>query len=337
MTYQWQLSTDAGVTWTALGNNATYGGATTVTLAITAAALAMNGNLYRVQLTNVAGSGISGSGTLSVTDQVVTPPSGGGASRISNLSVRTNLAGGQTMTVGFVTNGSKNLLIRAVGPSLNTVFGLTGFYADPKITVLNSQNVTVAQNDDWTSSLAPAFASLGAFPLDAGSKDAALLLSSFGPTTAQVTGSGSGVMLVEVYDADSSGARLTNVSARNQVGTGVNVLVSGFVIAGSGSETLLIRGIGPALHDVFGVNGQLADPLLEIHQTINGVDTVIATNDNWATSLTATFDKVGAYHFTAGSKDAALLVTLQPGVYTAQVSGVSGGTGDGVVEVYEVQ
>jgi len=63
----------------------------------------------------------------------------------------------------------------------------------------------------------------------------------------------------------------------------------------------------------------------------------VATNDNWDPSLTPTFDKVGAYHFTAGSKDAALLITLQPGVYTAQVSGLNGGTGDGVVEVYEVK
>lgn len=336
--YQWQVSTDGGTTWTSIGNNAAYSGATSVTLSITAATLAMNGYLYRVQLSNSAGAGTSGAGTLNVTNSVATGPTGNSASRISNLSVRTSLASGQLLTVGFVTNGVKSLLIRAVGPSLNAVFGLTGFYADPQIAVINSLGATIAQNDDWSSTLSATFAVLGAFPLTVGSKDAALLLSSTGPNTAQINGTGSGVVLVEVYDADSAGAaaRLTNVSARNQVGTGANILISGFVIAGTGAETLLIRGIGPALHDVFGITDAMVDPYLEIHETINGVDTVVASNDNWDASLTATFDKVGAYHFTAGSKDAALLVTLQPGVYTAQLSGVNGGTGEGVVEVYEV-
>ncbi len=79
----------------------------------------------------------------------------------------------------------------------------------------------------------------------------------------------------------------------------------------------------------------LADPVLEIHQTINGQDTVVAANDKWDASLSPTFAAVGAYGFKAGSKDAALRVTLSPGAYTAQIVGANGGTGDGVVEVYE--
>jgi hypothetical protein len=69
---------------------------------------------------------------------------------------------------------------------------------------------------------------------------------------------------------------------------------------------------------------------------VNNQDTVVASNDNWNSSLTPIFDQVGAYHFNVGSKDAAMLITLPPGVYTAQVSGVNSVTGDGVVEVYEV-
>jgi len=76
--------------------------------------------------------------------------------------------------------------------------------------------------------------------------------------------------------------------------------------------------------------------VLEIHQTVNNQDTIVASNDNWDASLTAIFDQVGAYHFTPGSKDAALVVTLPPGIYTAQVSGANSTTGDGVVEVYVV-
>jgi hypothetical protein len=308
-------------------DGAALAGATSATLTLSNLTAA-NAGTYSVVITNAAGSVTSSGAVLTV----------GGLSRISNLSVRTNLASGQTLVVGFVTSGAKNLLVRAVGPSLGSVFGLTNFYADPKFTINNSQGTVVDQNDTWAPSLSATFNSVGAFALATGSKDAALVRSISGPNTAQVSGTGSGIMLVEVYDADAAPAstRLTNVSARNQVGTGADALISGFVITGSGPEKLLIRGIGPALHDVFGVNGVLADPVLEIHQTINGVDTVVASNDNWSSTLTATFDAVGAYHFTAGSNDAALLVTLLPGVYTAQVTGANSGTGDGVVEIYEV-
>jgi hypothetical protein len=309
-------------------NGVTISGATSDTLLLPGANA--NAGSYTVAVTNGGGTVTSSAAAVAVTS--------GQISRISNLSVRTNLASGQTLTVGFVTSGSKNMLIRAVGPSLNAVFGLTGFYADPKFTVLNGSGATIAQNDDWNSSLSATFASLGAFGLTPGSKDAALALPISGPTTAQINGTGSGVMLVEVYDADAATApfRLTNVSARNQVGTGGNVLISGFVIDGSAARTLLIRGIGPALHDVFGVSGFLPDPYLEIHTTINGQDTVLASNDNWNQALAATFSQVGAYQFNANSLDAALLITLPPGVYTAQVAGNNNGTGDGVVEVYEV-
>jgi len=76
--------------------------------------------------------------------------------------------------VGFVTSGAKNLLIRAIGPSLKTVFGVTSFYADPQFSVV-SNGVTIDQNNDWSQSLSATFASVGAFALDANSKDAALV------------------------------------------------------------------------------------------------------------------------------------------------------------------
>ncbi len=322
------VPTAAGASYQWSKNNVPIAGATSDTLILSGTA--QTAGSYTVVASNSSGSVTSNAATLAVTS--------GQVSRISNLSVRTNLASGQLLTVGFVTSAAKNLLLRAIGPSLNAVFGLTGFYPDPKIAVINNAGVTIAQDDDWPSSLSPVFASVGAFALTPNSKDAALEPSITGPNTAQINGTGPGVILVEVYDVDpaTAPARLTNVSARNQVGTGANILISGFVVDGSAARTVLIRGIGPALNDVFGVTGQLTDPLLEIHQTINNQDTVIASNDNWNASLTPIFDQVGAYHFNAGSKDSAMLITLPPGVYTAQVSGVNGVTGDGVVEVYDV-
>jgi hypothetical protein len=257
--------------------------------------------------------------------------------RISNLSVRTNLAGGQTLIVGFVTDGAKPVLVRGVGPGMATIFpqffGPGDVMDDPRLELYNNLPARVDENDNWSSSLAATMAGVGAFPLTPGSRDAALLGSINGPSTVQLKGAGSGVVLVDAYDTTGSYApRLKNVSARNQVGTGANILIAGFVIEGNSPKTVLIRGIGPALRDIWGVTTALVEPVLEVYSD----STKIAENDNWDATLVTTFDQVGAYRFTAGSRDAALLVTLPPGLYTAQLSGVGGTTGEGVVEVYEV-
>jgi hypothetical protein len=152
-----------------------------------------------------------------------------------------------------------------------------------------------------------------------------------GSHTAQVRGVGSGVVLVEVYDAAGSG-KLINVSARNAVGTGDNILIAGFVVDGTAAKTLLIRGVGAKLAE-FGVAGVLADPKLEIYAPA-GVK--IAENDSWNPLLQPLARRVGAFELTAGSRDAALIITLAPGAYTAQISGAGGSTGEALVEVYEV-
>jgi alpha-tubulin suppressor-like RCC1 family protein/thiol-disulfide isomerase/thioredoxin len=298
-------------------------GATGATLTLSNLGLAQMGS-YDVVVTNAAGSVTSQAAALAL-----------GSNRIANLSVRTTLDAGQTLTVGFVTSGSKRLLARAVGPSLYTVAGLTGYLPDPRLSLINQgTGAVVAQNDNWDASLSSTCASLGAFPMDAGSKDCALLQPVSGPHTAQIAGVGKGIVLVEVYDAESaSAARLTNVSARNQIGTGDNILIAGFVIDGTGWKTLLVRAIGPALRDLWGVPGVLADPKLEIFKSDG---TKLAENDNWEAVLAPVFDQVGAFKPLTGSKDAALKISLPPGAYTVQVSGVGNVTGDGLVELYEL-
>ncbi|MCX6945219.1 MAG: hypothetical protein NT173_10770 [Opitutales bacterium] len=79
--------------------------------------------------------------------------------------------------------------------------------------------------------------------------------------------------------------------------------------------------------------GVLADPYLQV---FDACGTQIAANDNWAAGLAATFTQVGAFGLDAGSKDAAVLITLVPGVYTAKLTGVGKVTGEGLLEVYEV-
>jgi hypothetical protein len=270
-------------------------------------------------------------GTVLSERAVVSVGAAGQAARLSNLSVRANLSAGQLLTVGFSTNGEKNLLVRGVGPKLAD-FGLANFFADPRLELYDGTGVLNAANDDWAGELAPTFASLGAFALNTGSKDAALLKAVRGGATAQLKGTGSGFVLVEVYDAAGGvSPRLTNLSALNRVGTGGDVLIAGFTIDGPVAKTVLIRGVGPRL-TALGVGGALADPKLEVYAG----SAKLAENDNWETATGAYFAGLGAFSFDGASKDAALLITLPPGGYTAQLSGVGGTTGQGLIEVYEL-
>lgn len=280
---------------------------------------------YDVVVTNSAGAATSEGAVLTVTS--------GGTARIANLSVRTSLAASQTLTVGFATNGARTMLLRALGPAL-AAFGVGGLHQDPAITLYDSAGLRVDGNDNWDASLATAFAGVGAFPLPAASKDAALQRAITGSGTAQINGPGAGLVLVEAYDAGGAAAnRFVNVSSRNFVGTGDNILIAGLYVEGTVARTLLIRGIGPTLAG-FGVTNALADPRLEI---LDSTGRKIAENDNWNGALATVFPTAGAFALAAGSRDAALLITLPARkAYTVQLSGADGGTGEALVEIYDL-
>jgi hypothetical protein len=215
------------------------------------------------------------------------------------------------------------------------------------LTLSTGAGATVASNDDWGSAansaqIAAAAARSGAFALGANSRDASVLTPlSSGPYTAQITGkaAATGIALMEAYDtsAASDTARLVNISARSQVGTGGDILIAGFVVSGNVNKRVLIRGVGPALTQ-FGVGGVLADPQLALYR--QGASSPMDQNDNWLTATNApqvglVAGQVGAFALAPNSRDAALLVTLEPGAYTAQVSGVGNSTGVALIEIYE--
>jgi hypothetical protein len=269
----------------------------------------------------------------------------GTTGRLVNLSVRTFAGtGADTLIVGFTVGGSggKTLLARGVGPTLGA-FGVTGVLADPVLTAFAGQTA-IGTNDNWSSAanaatITSTAAAVGAFPLPADSLDAVLLREfAGGGTTVQVGGAqgATGVALVELYDAGgASGARLANVSARSAVGTGAGILIAGFVVNG-GSRAILVRGIGPTL-GAFGVVGALADAQVRVFRDTQ----LVAENDDWgvtgnAAAVAARAQAVGAFALGAASKDAVLLLTLPPGSYTAQISGVNATTGVGLVELYEL-
>jgi hypothetical protein len=140
-------------------------------------------------------------------------------------------------------------------------------------------------------------------------------------------------VLVEVYDLGTGNTpRLVNISARNRVGTGDDILIAGFNLVGTGTKQLLIRAVGPGL-GVFDIPGTLADPRLELFSS-DGMS--LAVNDNWAANLASTFTAVGAFDLPPGSLDAALVTSQSPGAFTVQVRGANGGTGEAIVEIYEL-
>jgi uncharacterized delta-60 repeat protein len=132
-------------------------------------------------------------------------------------------------------------------------------------------------------------------------------------------------------DTDTSNAaRLANLSTRGIVSAS-SPLIGGFSIVGTNSRTVLIRAVGPGLTP-FGVTDYLAAPQL----VLNGAGHTITTKTGWDSSLSATFVRVGAFPFAAGSTDSAVVVTLSPGTYTVTVNDASGGAGgDAMIEVYD--
>ena len=323
LTYEWSL------------NGKPIAGATTPTLTVANASSSQEG-AYTVT--------VNGKTTASATLAVTASANPG---RLTNLAIRSTAGtGAQTLILGASLTGGTGspqpLLLRAMGPSL-APFGVTGALADPALTLYSGTTV-LAANDDWGggASLANAAAQAGAFAFMAPtSRDAALLQPGLGAGSYSLhvtaASGASGVALAEIYETPSAAAsplpsrRLANLSARTQAGTGASLLIAGFTLGGTTSKTVLLRAVGPGLAS-FGVTGFLADPKLEL---FSGA-TLVASNDNWdgTPALTTAFAAVGAFALPAASRDGALLVSLAPGGYTAQVSGVANATGVALVEVY---
>jgi hypothetical protein len=238
--------------------------------------------------------------------------------RLLNIATRTQVGGAAgTPALGFVVRGAATprILVRAVGPGL-APFGITQWLADPQLTLI-SGGAKVASNDNWQAVDGATMTAVGAFSLPSGSKDSAIVASLPAADYSAPLASGdgkTGVGLLEVYDASGLGTgSLINASTLSFVGTGDALLIPGFVIGGQGNLRMLIRAVGPGLA-TFGVPNLLADPTLTLYR--DGVP--LTSNDDWSTvgssaDVAAAAKAAGAFDLKAGSKDAALLVSLAGG------------------------
>jgi uncharacterized repeat protein (TIGR01451 family) len=259
-----------------------------------------------------------------------TPPA-----NLVNISTRGEvLTGTSVMIAGFVIGGSTNktVLVTAAGPSLGS-FGIGNPLPNPTLTLVRSSDqAVVAVNDDWQSAAnAAQIQASGLAP--ANPLESAILANlSPGAYTAIVSGvsGGTGVGLVAVYETDHPEVPLVNLSTRGAVLTGNDVMIGGFIVQGTGKQLVVVTATGPSL-TAFGIASPLPNPALTIVRSSD--QSVIATNDDWVGSSDAPLISAMGLGPTSPLESAVLLY-LDPGAYTAIVSGVAGGTGVGVIGIY---
>jgi hypothetical protein len=263
---------------------------------------------------------------------------------MSNISTRMRVqTGDDVMIGGFVIAGaaSKTVAIVATGPSLSQ-YGIANPLADPKITLVRSSDqAVIATNDNWeggcpqgsvcaSSSQLTAAGFAPSHPLEAA------MYVSLAPGAYTVIvegmGGGTGVSVIGVYEVDHPETPLINISTRGKVLTGDDVMIGGFVITGSGPQTVAIVATGPSLAQ-YGIASPLANPTITVVRSSD--QAVVATNDDWASDANSAQLQAAGFA-PPNSLEAGVYLTLPPGAYTAIVQGVNGGTGVAVIGVYKV-
>ncbi len=300
---------------------------------------------YAVVVTDATGTVTSSTAVLAVS--YATPNSN---SRLTALSCRATVGSGSDVLIpAFMVGGtgSRQVIVRAGGPAL-AQYGVSDVLPQPKMQLYRVGTPDpIDSNVGWssgsaanTAAIQAAFTQVGLPPYPVGSADSALIATVDAGSAYTVVVSGAdgrgGNAIVELYELGSGAAPMTALSCRAMVGTGDKILIPGIAITGSSPRQMILRASGPALIP-YGVTGTLAKPHLELYSGT----TKIAENTGWSTAANAAdvasvSPRCGLANFPENSPDCAILVTLPPGLYTAQVSGVGGATGVALVEVYVV-
>ena len=268
-------------------------------------------------------------------------PNGTSASFV-NLSTRVQIPQpflGEDITAvigGFIIGGNngRKILIRALGPSLID-FGLVPL-PDPTLELHDATGAIIATNDNWMDTQEAEILATNLAPSNA-LESAILITVPPSSYTAIVRGnpgdSGliSGTTLIEVYDiSESLGQGLDNISTRGAVQGIEDPLITGFIVANGGDQTVVLRALGPSLDDL-GLSG-LNDPRLDLY---DGQGTLLASDDNWQDTQATEIQATGLAP--SNPLEAAVLITLPRGAYTAVLSPV-GGVAHGVAlaELYKL-
>jgi hypothetical protein len=270
-------------------------------------------------------------GALVATDRVL--PLRAGPVQPHNLSTRMLVQTGDNVGIGgFIIGGSvrKHVLLRAMGPSL-AKRGVPNVIADPALELHDCAGNIIATNNNWRDTQPTAIQTTGMAP--GNDLEAAIDVTlDPGAYTAIVRSQDdiSGLGLFEVYDlSPSADSKLANISTRAVVTPGDNTLIAGFILDGSGTDRIVLRGRGPSLLPA--VPDPLLDPVLQLRDVNGGL---VADNDNWVDNPQP------ASQIFPGFPDplpgeSEIVAMLPPGHYTALLNGTDNTPGVGLVELYD--
>jgi hypothetical protein len=239
------------------------------------------------------------------------------------------------MIGGFIVSGSqpKKLILRALGPSLGSA-GIANAMQNPYLELHDSSGAAIASNDDWQSSdQRDQIVATGIPPHD--DRESAIVATiAPGNYTAVLRGvdETTGVAVVEVYELDSTTTRLANISTRGRVEVDQKVMIGGFIVQGNASKKVIIRALGPSLNNGSAVQGELADPTLELYDR-NGA--LLAANDDWVDSPQYA-EIIASTVPPPDRREPAVVANLSPGNFTAIIRGANLSQGIGLVEVYDL-
>ena len=251
---------------------------------------------------------------------------------------------------GFAPTSLSNQIYTVAISSGSGVFAVSGvaskvFLANGQAVVLDaSGDILIEQRSAYTYSKSGPNAGTIVQSFGNGALVMEALLTFTSPVTgtyeASVISGGTGTQTATFSLAPSTPPPLVNLSTRTNVAKGGQA-IAGFVVNGGGNSRVLVRAIGPTL-GAFGVGGAMANPRLQVFRS--GSSTALVTVGAWATSpsgaatLRETFSAVGAFSLAADSRDSAVVLNLEPGAYTAVVTGAGAADeGEVLIEVYLYQ
>ena len=258
---------------------------------------------------------------------------------LTSFSLRTQVASaaGSRALLNFTVEGTeaKTVLLRAVGPTLGS-FGVPGVLPDPRLVLYNASGAVLTSNAGWggLAAISAANARVGAFVLPTASKDAALLLTlGAGTYCAEVesVGGTDGVVLLEIYDADTAASsRLTYLAVQARLASVREQAAAGFSVSGSGGPDVIVRALGPGLAAA-GVAETLGDPQLNV---FNGVGQLVGSSQDWfpMTGLVEGGRAAGLLPL-VGRDAGTVLTAAAAGAYSVVVSGAQDTTGVFLLEV----
>ena len=271
--------------------------------------------------------------TILENDPVPTPT----PSKALNIATRLRVeTGDNVMIAGFIITGNanKDIVLRGRGPVL-AGFGISDFLADPVLDLRGSGG-SILMNNDWKDTQR---AQIEGGPFEPSDDRESAILASLAPGayTGVLTGNNNttGVGLIEVFDNGSAAdSQLANISTRGLVQGNNSVMIGGFILGGSSSNSrVAIRGVGPSLAQ-FGLNNVLADPTLELH---DGNGALLVSNDDWESDSTSAGQLSANGLGLSDPKESGLFASLPPGAFTAILAGKSGGSGIGLIEIFNLQ